>query len=64
MASLINEKGEDSGLQEFLEREKNKKRMASRLIYLAACDGISVDDFLEICGASDKSCGIHMNRQM
>lgn len=24
MASLINEKGEDSGLQEFLEREKIK----------------------------------------
>lgn len=54
MASLINEKGEDSGFQEFLEREKNKKRMASRLIYLAAYDGISVDDFLEICDIAKK----------
>lgn len=55
MASLINEKGEGSGFQEFLEREKNKKRMASRLIYLAACDGISVDDFLEICDIAKKN---------
>lgn len=60
MASLINEKGEESGFQEFLEREKNKKRMASRLIYLAACDGISVDDFLEICDIAKKMVGFQV----
>lgn len=57
MGPLTNEEKEDKEFQDYLDREKRKKRMAFRLIHCAACDGFSVDDFREACDIAKAIAG-------